>query len=144
MRRIAMYAGSIAIIVFSNILYNVAQKAMPARINPFTALLAAYMTAAVLTVILLFVFKPDEGIIQSFKAVHWQSIGLGTAIVGLEFGFLMAFRSGGNISQVALVSTIILAMALIVIGLVFYKESFTAIKAFGVFLCALGLIFINK
>jgi drug/metabolite transporter (DMT)-like permease len=139
-----MYAGSIAIIVFSNILYNVAQKSMPEKINPFTALLVAYTVAAVITIILLLVFRPAEGILQSFQAVSWQSIGLGTAIVGLEFGFLMAYRAGWNISQGALVSTIILAMALIGIGIVFYKEVFTLAKGFGVLLCVIGLIFINK
>ncbi len=139
-----MYAGSIAIIVFSNILYQIAQKSMPARINPFTALLTAYLTAALLTMILLFIFKPEEGVAQSFKMIHWQSLALGSAIVGLEFGFLMAYRSGWNISQCALVSTIIMAVALIIIGLLYYKEVFTLSKIFGMALCILGLVFINR
>jgi len=139
-----MYVGSIAIIVFANILYNIAQKSMPAKVNPFAALLVAYVAAALLTTVLLFASRPEAGIAQAFKTVHWQSIGLGFAIVGLEFGFLMAYRAGWNISQCALVSTIILAMALIAIGYFFYKETFTLSKVAGMILCLAGLIFINR
>ncbi len=139
-----MYIGSIAIIVFSNILYNIAQKSMPEKLNPFSALLVAYGFAMIITLIMLFIFKPEEGLIQSFKHINWASIGVGTAIVGLEFGFLMAYRAGWNISQGALVSNIILSIALIAIGVIFYKEAFTTSKAFGFILCLIGLVFISK
>ena len=139
-----MYVGSIAIIVLSNILYNIAQKSMPEKLNPFSALLVAYSIAMVITLIMLFFFRPEEGIIQSFKNINWASLGLGTAIVGLEFGFLMAYRAGWNISEGALVANILLAVALVFIGVIFYKEAFTAPKIFGFVLCLIGLIFINK
>ncbi len=139
-----MYIGSIAIIVFSNILYNIAQKSMPEKLNPFSALLVAYSFAMIITLVMLFFFRPEEGIIQSFKNINWASLGVGTAIVGLEFGFLMAYRAGWNISQGALVANIILAIALIVIGVIFYKEAFTTSKAFGFILCLIGLVFISK
>lgn len=69
---------------------------------------------------------------------------LGVAIVGLEFGYIMAYRAGWNISVGSLVANIILAIVLIPVGIFFYKEGFDLNKVFGVILCLAGLILINK
>ena len=69
---------------------------------------------------------------------------LGFCIVGLEFGYIMVYRSGWNISIGSLVSNIILALALIPVGIIFYKEGFNINKMIGIGLCIIGLIFVNK
>ena len=88
-----MYVFSIVLIVTSNILYNVCQKSTPQKANPFSALLITYLVAIILTGIALLVYKTDKTILQSFKELNWTSIVLGVAIVGLEFGYLMAYRA---------------------------------------------------
>lgn len=42
-----MYVFPIVLIVVSNIVYNVCQKSTPQNVNPFSALLITYLTAAV-------------------------------------------------------------------------------------------------
>lgn len=49
-----MYVFSIALIVASNILYNICQKSTPEKANPFAALLLTYLVAGILTVIAFF------------------------------------------------------------------------------------------
>lgn len=138
------YVFSIVMIVASNILYNICQKSTPQRANPFSALLITYLTATVLTIIAYQFFKTEKGFFQTFKEINWTSIALGVAIVGLEFGYLMAYRAGWNISVGSLVANIILAVALIPIGILFYKEGFELNKILGSVLCIGGLILINK
>lgn len=138
------YVFSIVMIVASNILYNICQKSTPQRANPFSALLITYLTAAVLTIIAYQFFKTEKGFFQSFKDINWTSIALGVAIVGLEFGYLMAYRAGWNISVGSLVANIILAVMLIPVGILFYKEGFELNKILGAVLCIAGLVLINK
>lgn len=138
------YVFSIVMIVASNIVYNICQKSTPQKANPFSTLLVTYLTATVLTIIAYQFFKTDKGFFQSFKEINWTSFVLGFAIVGLEFGYLMAYRAGWNISVGSLVANIFLAVALVPIGILFYKEGFELNKLIGAVLCIAGLVLINK
>lgn len=139
-----IYVMSIVIIVASNIVYNICQKSTPSTANPFAALLVTYITAIVITFVALLFNKGDRGFIQSFSDLNWTSIVLGIAILGLEFGYLLAYRAGWNISIGSLVANIFLALALIPVGVLFYKESFELHKVLGITFCIVGLVLINK
>lgn len=139
-----MYVFPIVLVVASNILYNVCQKSTPHSVNPFSALLITYLTAAILTLVAFPFYKTDKGFFQSFNDLNWTSYALGAAIVGLELGYLLAYRAGWNISVGSLVANIILAIMLIPIGILFYKEGFAMNQIIGVAFCMVGLILINK
>ncbi len=139
-----MYVFSIFLIVASNILYNICQKSTPKDVNPFSSLLITYLVAAIFTIIAANFYTTDKGFLQSIKDLNWTSIALGISIVGLEFGYIMAYRAGWNISIGSLVANILLAIALIPIGLLFYKETFEFNKIIGVVFCLIGLILINN
>lgn len=139
-----MYILSIVLIVASNIVYHICQKSAPEGANPFSALLITYLTAAIITAAALVFCYPDKNLIHSFKELNWTSITLGIAIVGLEFGYLMAYRSGWNISVGSLVANISLALMLIPVGILFYKEEFSFSKTLGILFCIAGLVLLNK
>ncbi|GAB6180860.1 membrane protein [Desulfotomaculum defluvii] len=139
-----MYVFSIVLIVASNILYNICQKMTPQKANPFTALLITYVTAVALVFFAFKFSKTNQGFFQSLTELNWTSIALGVAIVGLELGYLMAYRAGWNIGIGSLVANIILAIMLIPIGVFLFKEGFGLNKIIGTFFCIIGLILINK
>ena len=139
-----MYVFSIILIVASNVIYNVSQKSTPHNVNPFSALLITYASAAVFTLIASLFFKFEKGLLRSFQDLNWTSVVLGFAIVGLELGYLLAYRAGWNISIGSLVANIALALILIPIGIIFYSEGFQISKIFGILLCLTGLIIINR
>ncbi|MGI6318190.1 MAG: EamA family transporter [Firmicutes bacterium] len=139
-----MYVFSIILIVASNILYNISQKSIPENANPFTALFMTYLIAMLLTIVFFLFNKTDKSFLQSFKDLNWTSIALGISIVGLEFGYLMAYRAGWKISLGSLVANIALALMLIPIGLFFYNEGLDVYKIIGAIFCLIGLILINK
>lgn len=139
-----MYVFSIVLIVASNILYNICQKSTPADANPFSSLLVTYLTATLITITTFLFFYTDKSLLQSFEDLNWTSMALGVAIVGLELGYLMAYRAGWNISEGSLVANILLALMLIPVGILVYKEGFAFNKVLGVVFCLIGLILINK
>ena len=139
-----MYILSVGLVVLSNVAYHITQKNTPEGANPFGALLVTYITAAVITVICMFFYKTDTEITSAFRHINWTSIVLGFAIVGLELGYLLMYRSGWNISIGSLVANILLALVLVPIGIFFYKDNLSLSKIIGILLCAAGLIFINK
>ena len=135
---------SIALIVLSNIFYHITQKSTPEAVNPFGALFITYLTAILLTLIGMLCYRPEGGGLHVFKGVNWTSIVLGIAILGLEIGTLLMYRSGWQISLGALVANIALAVLLIPIGLFFYHETLSLSKIIGILLCVAGLYFINR
>jgi len=139
-----MYVFSIVLIVVSNILYNVCQKSTPQKANPFITLLITYVTASIFALVAFKFYKTDKGFFQSLTELNWTSIALGFSIVGIEFGYLMAYRTGWNIGIGSLLANIILAIVLIPIGVLFFKDGFGVNKIFGVLFCIIGLILMNK
>lgn len=69
---------------------------------------------------------------------------MGFAVVGLELGYLLAYRMGWNVSLVSLISNTWVALLLIPIGIYVYKENMTLTAVSGVALCILGLVLITK
>ncbi|OPJ63831.1 EamA family transporter [Clostridium oryzae] len=139
-----MYVTSIIIIVLSNTMYNICTKSIPEKASPFASLFITYLTAAIITLIAFRVNKTDKGFFKSFEDLNWASVVLGFCIVGLEVGYIMAYRAGWNISMGSLVANIFLALMLIPIGIVFFREEFRIYKIVGVIFCVIGLLFLNK
>lgn len=136
------YFLPIVIIVCSNVIYNLAQKCVPAEANAFLSLGVSYIIGLVLCIILYMIGR-KSGIVNELRKLNWTSLILGVAIVGLEVGYILTYRAGWNISIGSLVANIALAVLLIPIGIILFKESFSFNKVLGVFLCITGLIVMN-
>ncbi len=139
-----MYVFSIVLIVISNVAYNISQKSTPHNVNPFTSLFVTYTVAAIFTLIVSILVKSKEGFWVSFGHLNWTSYLLGGAIVGLELGYLFAYRVGWKMSVVTLVANICLALILVGIGTLVFKEHFEWYKVIGFGLCIGGLLILNS
>ncbi|MCX7711304.1 MAG: EamA family transporter [Clostridia bacterium] len=139
-----LYIVSIALAIVANVFYYIFQKSTPHQVNPLAALMVTYFTAMV-TCMVIFPFYPDrEGFLVSLKKVNWASISLGVAVVGLEMGFLLAYRAGWNISTAGVFANVIVALILIPVGIYLFKEHLNLMNAAGILLCILGLMLISK
>lgn len=137
------YYLSMLIVIISSTFYHLSQKGTPGSINPLVALTVTYGTALIISVIGLFVYPSEVGIMESFRKLNWASFALGISVVGLELGFLLAYRSGWNISLAGLYANVIVALILIPIGIVFFKDQISLTKAVGIVLSIAGIIFIS-
>lgn len=138
------YYMSIAIVVLSNLFYHVFQKSIPQQFNPFISLVITYITAIVFSLILFPFYNTNITLTEHFRLSLWPSVALGFAIVGLEIGFLLAYRAGWDISIAAVFSNISVAIFLLPVGLLIYKENFTKTNFVGVILCIIGLVLVKR
>ncbi|MCQ2550124.1 MAG: hypothetical protein MJ134_08820 [Lachnospiraceae bacterium] len=67
----------------------------------------------------------------------------GIRIVGLEVGFIYAYKAGWPVSAAQIVQAAVLAIFLIFVGFFLYKEAITWNKIVGILICLAGLGLIN-
>ncbi len=138
------YIWPIILVVASNIIYQICAKSVPYGMNPFAALTVTYAIGAVASLILYYLLSKDANLLKEYNHLNWAPFVLGVAVVGLEVGFIYAYKVGWSVSTASIVQSSFLAVALIVVGLLLYHEAVTWNKAIGVIICLIGLIFINK
>ncbi len=137
----------ILLVVVSSTCYHLSQKGTPSSLSPIVALIVTYVTASVISILSYFIFVPKSdfaGLIEAVQTANWASFLLGFAVVGLELGFLLAYRAGWQISSASLLSNTLVALMLIPIGLLFFKETISLTSVMGVVLCMTGLVFISR
>lgn len=134
----------IALAVVADVAYQVASKQTPATMNPFASLTLAYLVGAVASAALYFVTSSGGNIFGEWKLANWTTIVLGLAIVGLEAGSIYMFRAGWDVSVGPMVKNAIIAIALLALGFLVYKEPVTGTKVAGIGLCLTGLWLINR
>ena len=131
------------LIVGSNCFYNICAKSMPQGTNTFGALAVTYLVGAVLSSVLFVASVKPAGVITEISKVNWTSFVLGLSIVGLEAGYVFLYRAGWKVNNGALTANICLAVALLIIGALLYKESISIRQLAGFIVCAVGLFLIN-
>ena len=80
---------------------------------------------------------------KSLWNVNWAPFVLGIVIVGLEVGWIYAYKAGWQVSTGFIVQSAFLAVLLLFVGFLLYHEALTWNKIVGVFICLIGLAFIN-
>ena len=128
----------IMLAVVANIFYHVASKSIPVEQNAFMGLVVNYATALFASA-LMFWLTPHEKILVEAARTNWACILMGLSITGVEVGFVMIYRAGGELSTASLIVNILIALAMIAVGGVFYGEQITLRKIFGAALCMAGV-----
>lgn len=137
----------VILVVFSGLGYHLCQKLTSTSLNPFVALIVTYLFASIISIIAYFIFIPNTNLgtlVTSVKGANISSILLGVTVVGLELGYLLVYRMGWNISFASLLANTSVALLLIPIGLIVFKEKISITTLTGVVLCVVGLILISK
>lgn len=137
------YVWPIGLVVLSNILYHICAKSVPERLNPFASLTITYAIGAIFSAIMFVVFNKNDSLFQQYGKLNWAPFALGFVIVGLEAGYIFAYKAGWQVSSASIVQSSFLAVALIFIGWLLFKEALTWNKIVGIFICLVGLVFIN-
>ena len=138
-----MIITALAMTVVSNVFYHLIQKMTPGDAHPLLSLAFSYTVALALCLILLPAFPLTAKLGVSIRQLNWTTVALGFAIVGIEAGFLLAYRAGWQISEMSLVSTAFVALALLPTGLLFFKEKLTPVNMAGILICIIGLVMVN-
>ena len=137
------YVWPMALIVCSNVVYQICCKSVPDGLNSFASLSVTYLVGAAISILLYFLLKKPGNLLQEYHKLNWAPFMLGIAIVGLEVGFIYAYKAGWQVSTASIVQSSFLAVLLIFVGWTLYHEAFTWNKIAGVFICLVGLAVIR-
>ena len=137
------YIWPIALVVLSNVVYQICAKSVPKEIHPFASLTVTYLVAAVISGALYFILNRGGNLLREYGKLNWAPFVLGVVIVGLEAGWLYAYKAGWQVSTGFIVQSAFLAVVLIFVGYLLYHEALTWNKLVGVGVCLAGLVILN-
>lgn len=132
------------LVVASNTFYNIAAREIPRNIDPFFSLTFVYFVAMVISGGICFFGNSVQSFAGEFAKLDWFTLLFGLCIIGLEYGYINIYRVGWKISTASLVSNIMLAVILLLVGMFVYKEQITFTQGAGMILCLAGLVLIGR
>ena len=89
------YIWPIALVVLSNTFYQICAKSVPGNMNPLASLTITYMIGAAVSGVLYYVLNrhSDPSLLFEWSKTNWAPFLLGFVIVGLEVGFIYAYKA---------------------------------------------------
>lgn len=138
-----LFYFSITLAIASSALYHFTAKSTPSNINFTVSLLVTYAIAFVITLLGFFFFPATKGITSELKQLNWASIGLAIAIVGIEFGFLLTYRSGWNLGIAAVLANVVASLILVPVAIFVFKDEISWVNILGILVCLAGLVMLN-
>lgn len=132
----ALWPFALAIVAYTS--YQWMLKLARPDVNILGLLAFAYLVSCA-TAVVLWLMNPalGENRLQSRDMVIGALIGV--SIVGIEFGFASAFRSGQPINTTGAIVNVATALLVVPVGYAVFGEQMSAIKWMGLALCCGGL-----
>lgn len=138
-----MFYLSITLTILSSVLYHFSQKSTPKDAHPAVALLVTYAVAMGLTLLVLFFIPAKRGFLGEVGHLNWASYLLSVSIVGLEIGFLLAYRSGWSIGLAAVLVNVVASLILVPVALLYFRDRLGWVNLVGILVCLVGLVLLN-
>ena len=138
-----LFYFSITLAIASSALYHFVAKSTPANVNFPVSLLVTYAVAFIVTLVGFFFFPIQNGLAFELNQLNWASFLLAIAIVGIEFGFLLVYRSGWNLGIAAVLVNVIASLILVPVAIYAFKDKLNWINIIGILVCLVGLVMLN-
>jgi drug/metabolite transporter (DMT)-like permease len=138
-----LFYFSITLAIASSALYHFVAKSTPSNVNFTVSLLVTYAVAFVVTLLGFIFFPATKGISLELKQLNWASIALAIAVVGIEFGFLLTYRSGWNLGIAAVLVNVVASLILVPVAIFVFKDKISWVNILGILVCLAGLVMLN-
>jgi len=134
----------LSLAIACTVAYHVVLKLTPAGANPFLSLMATYGAVTLLFGAVLALAPGEFAWREEVRQLNWTAIALALAIIGLDLGFILLYRTGFEVSLGALVTQTAGAMLLVGIGVLVFREKLSLANGIGMVLCLAGLWLVNR
>lgn len=134
----------LSLAIACTVAYHVVLKLTPAGANPFLSLMATYGTVALLFGAVLALAPGEFAWREEARHLNWTAIALAVAIIGLDLGFILLYRTGFEVSLGALVTQTAAAMLLVGVGVLVFREKLSPANGIGIVMCLAGLWLVNR
>jgi drug/metabolite transporter (DMT)-like permease len=138
-----LFYFSITLAIASSALYHFSAKSTPSNVNFSISLVVTYLVALGIVLVAAFFFPSKNGLPFELKQLNWASFFLAIAIVGIEFGFLLVYRSGWNLGIAAVLVNVVASLILVPVAIFFFKDKISWINILGILVCLVGLVMLN-
>lgn len=135
---------SAMLVIGANVGYHICQKSIPASAHVIVSVIVTFIVAIAASFPLLLLYPPEADIVSVAKKVGWASVLRGLAIIGIEVGYLLLYRSGWKISLGPVFCYACVVVILIPVGLFFFKERVTLTHGLGILLALIGVFLITQ
>lgn len=136
-----MFYISLILIVTGSIFYEMIEKTVPKKENPYLYLTLVYLITAIGLGIIL--FFNDYRIDDFINQISWQALAVGVSAMFSDYGLMLCYRKGWKISTLNVNYTIFIFIFLTVIGFLFFHEDISIVECIGITLCVLSIILMN-
>lgn len=132
------FVYSIVLVIGSQVVYQLAVKAIPRDANPFGVLILVYGIAMVACMALAPLAGKPIAIVDIKRLLGWPALLLAVAVVGIEVGYLLAYRSGWTLGITFAVSSVATVTLLALLGVLLFGEHLDARRILGLVLALAG------
>jgi|SRR5678815_21715 multidrug transporter EmrE-like cation transporter len=139
-----MQLAWLTLAIVATVGYHLVLKVTPANVNPVLSLAATYLVVSVALVTVYLLAPAATPAREAVKLLNWTVFALAAAIILLDVGFLMLYRSGFDVSLGQLVTQSAAALLLLGLGVVLFRERLNLANLAGIALCVVGLWLINR
>jgi drug/metabolite transporter (DMT)-like permease len=139
-----LFYAALALTVGGNVLYHIAQKSIPANVNPLVSVIVTWTTSILASLIILTMMPMRDSLMSEVARLNWATYAIGLSIVAVEIGFLLAYRSGWNVSLGAVTSNTAVGVLLIPAGMLLFHERMTLTHLVGILFCLIGLVLVTR
>lgn len=142
-RNVFLFYFSITLAICSSALYHFSARSTPANVNFPISLAVTYAVALGITCLTILFFPAQNGLVFELKKLNWASFLLAIAIVGIEFGFLLIYRSGWHLGIAAVLTNVIASLILLPVAIFFFRDKISLVNILGILVCLVGLVMLN-
>lgn len=130
--------------VCSGALYQVCSKSAPKAMDPLASLTVSYLLASVLSGVLYYCTHRGGNLLKEYANLNWTAFAIGLLVVGVDVGNRYMYRVGWTTNTVCIVNNGLVAVIMLVVGFLFFKEELSWTKIGGMLLCLSGIFLMTK
>jgi drug/metabolite transporter (DMT)-like permease len=138
-----MFYISTAIAILGAVGYQYFVKRVPAGINPVVSVIGTYIAVLILGITLLPFFRAEGGLSKHIKQLSWIQLAVAASIFMLELGFLLMYRYGWDLGTGNLVTSVIINIILLILGVTVLNEMLIPLNMIGVVTCIIGVVLVS-
>jgi multidrug transporter EmrE-like cation transporter len=142
-RNMFLFYFSVTLAIASSALYHFSARSTPANVNFPISLVVTYAVALVIVFVTVFFFPTSIGFMAELKQLNWASFLLAISIVGIEFGFLLVYRSGWHLGIAAVLVNVVASLILVPVAIFVFKDKLSLVNVIGILVCLAGLVMLN-
>ena len=99
------YIWPIVMVVLCNVIYQICAKSVPEGMNPLASLSVTYAIGAITSLFLYMMLNRNASLAREYRKLNWAPFALGLVVVGLETGFIYAYKAGWQVSTASIVQS---------------------------------------